>query len=208
LIASPQPPFRFQAFLCYSHRDSAWADWLHDALENYPIPPRMVGLMTTAGVIPRRIAPVFRDRDELPTATDLSTMVSDALTQSANLIVICSPHAAQSRWVNEEVKAFQRLGRAHRIFCLIVDGEPGASAWAGREHDECLPAALTHPVGADNRETGERVEPIAADARPGGDGRTGARLKLIAGLLGVGFDDLIHRERRRRRSRWMIATGT
>jgi len=208
LIPSPQPPFRFQAFLCYSHRDSAWADWLHDALENYPIPPRMVGLMTTAGVIPRRIAPVFRDRDELPTATDLSTMVSDALTQSANLIVICSPHAAQSRWVNEEVKAFQRLGRAHRIFCLIVDGEPGASAWAGREHDECLPPALTHPVGADNRETGERVEPIAADARPGGDGRTGARLKLIAGLLGVGFDDLIHRERRRRRSRWMIATGT
>ncbi len=207
MIGSPQP-FRFPAFLCYSHRDSAWADWLHDALEGYPIPPQLVGLATAAGVIPRRIAPVFRDRDELPSATDLSAMVSDALAQSANLIVICSPHAAQSRWVNEEVKSFQRLGRAHRIFCLIVDGEPGASAWAGREHDECLPPALTHPVGTDGRETGERIEPIAADARPGGDGRTNARLKLIAGLLGVGFDDLIHRERRRRRSRWMVAIGS
>ena len=207
-MAVSQPPFRFQAFLCYSHRDSAWADWLHDALESYPIPPRLIGLATTAGVIPRRIAPVFRDRDELPSATDLSAMVSDALAQSANLIVICSPHAAQSRWVNEEVKAFQRMGRAHRIFCLIVDGEPGASEWAGREHDECLPPALTHPIDADGRATGARVEPIAADARPSGDGRTKARLKLIAGLLGIGFDDLMHRERRRRRSRWMIATGS
>jgi tetratricopeptide (TPR) repeat protein len=207
-LAATSPTFRFRAFLCYSHRDSDWADWLHGAIEDYPIPPRLVGITTSAGTIPARLAPVFRDRDELPSAADLSATVSDALAQSATLIVICSPHAAQSRWVNEEVKAFQRLGRSDRIFCLIVDGEPGASAWAGREHDECLPPALMRRLDADGRETGERIEPIAADARPGGDGKTNARLKLIAGLLGVGLDDLIERERRRRRSRWMIATGT
>ena len=181
MSASLQPPFRFQAFLCYSHRDSAWADWLHDALENYPIPARMVGLMTTAGVIPRRIAPVFRDRDELPSATDLSAKVSDALAQSACLVVICSPHAAQSHWVNEEVQTFQRLGRAARIFCLIVDGEPGASAWAGRAHDECLPPALTQRTDENGNVTAERFEPIAADARPGKDGKSNARTKLVAG---------------------------
>jgi tetratricopeptide (TPR) repeat protein len=205
LSTSPQPPFRFQAFLCYSHRDSAWADWLHDALENYPIPPRMVGLMTAAGVIPRRIAPVFRDRDELPSATDLSAKVSDALAQSACLVVICSPHAAQSPWVNEEVQTFQRLGRASRIFCLIVDGEPGASAWAGREHDECLPPALTQRVDENGNATGERFEPIAADARPGKDGKSNSRTKLVAGILGVDLDDLRHRERRRRR--WRLSAA-
>ncbi|HEY6893360.1 MAG TPA: toll/interleukin-1 receptor domain-containing protein, partial [Rhodanobacteraceae bacterium] len=187
---------RYRAFLCYSHRDSDWADWLHDAIESYPIPPRLVGIATRAGVIPPRLAPVFRDRDELPTAASLSEKVSDALAQSANLIVICSPHAAQSRWVNEEVAAFRRLGRGDRIFCLIVGGEPGASAWSGREHDECLPPALT--------EHGAR-EPIAADARPGKDGKSIARTKLVAGLLGVDLDDLRHRERRRRRLRATLA---
>ncbi len=196
---------RYRAFLCYSHRDSDWADWLHAAIESYPIPPRLVGIATRAGIIPPRLAPVFRDRDELPSAANLSAKVSDALAQSANLIVICSPHAAQSRWVNEEVTAFQRLGRSDRIFCLIVDGEPGASAWAGREHDECLPAALTKRFDADGRETGERFEPIAADARPGKDGKSNARTKLVAGLIGVDLDDLRHRERRRRRGRTMIA---
>ncbi|HEX5124461.1 MAG TPA: toll/interleukin-1 receptor domain-containing protein, partial [Rhodanobacteraceae bacterium] len=200
-----QSTFRFRAFLCYSHRDSDWADWLHGAIESYPIPPRLVGITTNAGVIPARLAPVFRDRDELPSAANLSAKVSDALAQSANLIVICSPHAAQSRWVNEEVTAFQRLGRSDRIFCLIVDGEPGASAWAGREHDECLPPALTKRFDAEGRDTGDRFEPIAADARPGKDGRSNARTKLVAGLLGVDLDDLRHRERRRRRLRTTAA---
>lgn len=196
---------RYRAFLCYSHRDAGWADWLHGAIENYRVPARLVGLKTHAGVVPARLAPVFRDRDELPSATDLSTLVSDALEQSANLVVICSPHAAQSHWVEEEVKMFQRLGRADRIFCLIVEGEPGASAWQGHEHDECLPPALRSGVniGGGARAT----EPIAADARPNGDGRNNARLKLIAGMLGVGLDDLRHRERRRRRWRWAMATA-
>jgi tetratricopeptide (TPR) repeat protein len=192
---SDTPTFRFRAFLCYSHRDAAWADWLHGAIESYPIPPRLVGLATGAGVIPARLAPVFRDRDELPSAASLSSKVEDALAQSANLVVICSPHAAQSRWVNEEIETFQRLGRGDRIFCLIVDGEPGASAWAGREHDECLPSALRK----------ELAEPVAADARPGKDGRSNARTKLVAGLLGVDLDDLRHRERRRRRLRTTLA---
>jgi eukaryotic-like serine/threonine-protein kinase len=199
--------YRYRAFITYSHRDSDWADWLHRALEDYSIPPRLVGLTTSAGVIPRRLAPIFRDRDELPSATDLSRKVSEVLAQSACLIVICSPHSAQSRWVDEEVRAFQQLGRAHRIYCFIVDGEPGASAWAGREHDECLAPALRRRFDAAGEPTGEAFEPIAADARPGKDGKTNARMKLIAGMLGVDLDDLKHRERRRRRWRAIALIG-
>ncbi|MBS0432528.1 MAG: toll/interleukin-1 receptor domain-containing protein, partial [Proteobacteria bacterium] len=83
--------FIYRAFISYSHRDKAWADWLHKALETYRVPSRLVGKETTHGTIPRRLHPVFRDRDELPSAHDLNGKVNEALRNSANLIVICSP---------------------------------------------------------------------------------------------------------------------
>ena len=57
--------------------------------------------------------------------------MNEALAESASLLVVCSPSAALSRWVNEEVLAFKRLGRSERIFCLIVAGEPNASRSRG-----------------------------------------------------------------------------
>ena len=66
------PRFKYRAFISYSHQDQAWAQWLHKALETYRVPARLVGMETSAGVIPARLAPIFRDRDELPSATDLS----------------------------------------------------------------------------------------------------------------------------------------
>jgi tetratricopeptide (TPR) repeat protein len=203
-MATGATSFRYRAFLSYSHRDEAWARWLLRAIETYRVPSRLVGTTTTAGVIPRRLAPVFRDRDELPSATDLGRKVDEALAASANLIVICSPDAASSRWVNEEVHAFKRLGRAERIFCLVVDGEPDATDIAGRAGEECFCPALRFVVDAHGALTRERTEPIAADARPGKDGRASARLKLIAGLIDVGFDALKQREQHRRNRKWAL----
>ncbi len=89
------------------------------------------------------------------------------------------------------------MGREDRILCLIVDGEPNASDRPGSELRECFPEAVRFRVDAAGQLTTVRSEPIAADARPGKDGRHNARLKLIAGLLGVGFDELRQREKRR-----------
>jgi tetratricopeptide (TPR) repeat protein len=202
MVAGSTSSLGYRAFISYSHRDQTWAQWLHKAIETYRVPSRLVGQTTAAGVIPRRLAPIFRDRDELPSATDLGRKVNEALAQSANLIVICSPAAATSRWVNEEVLAFKRLGRAARIFCLIVAGEPNATDLAGRAGEECFCEALRFTVDASGRLTSERTEPIAADARPGADGKANARLKLIAGMLDVGFDALKQREQQRRNRKW------
>ncbi|MEO5829152.1 MAG: TIR domain-containing protein [Rhodanobacter sp.] len=203
---SDAPESHYRAFISYSHQDKAWADWLHKALETWRVPPRLIGTTTTVGVIPRSLSPIFRDRDELASAHDLGRKVNEALAQSANLIVICSPRAVGSRWVNEEVLAFKRLGRRERIFCLIVDGEPWASDQPGRASEECFVPALRFQLGAEGRLTLRRAEPIAADARPNGDGRTNARLKLIAGMLGVGFDVLKQREVQRRHRRQAAIT--
>jgi eukaryotic-like serine/threonine-protein kinase len=206
-----QPPlvsvFRYRAFISYSHQDKSWADWLHKALENYRIPSRLVGQQTAAGTIPRRLAPIFRDREELASATDLGSKVNEALGQAANLIVICSPRSATSRWVQQEVRVFKQLGRGGRIFCLIVDGEPNASETPGREAEECFGEALRFRLDADGRPTAERTEPIAADARMGKDGRRKAKLKLIAGLLDIGFDSLNQRELQRRHRRMTAITA-
>jgi Flp pilus assembly protein TadD len=190
--------FRYRAFISYSHSDEVWAKWLHKSLETYRVPKHLVGTETEFGPVPERFAPVFRDREELATATSLGDTLVRALEQSAFQIVICSPAAAKSRWVNEEILTFKRMGREHRIFCLLVAGEPGASPEL-----ECFPDALIYKLGSDGQLTAERSEPIAADARPHKDRKQDVLLKLLAGMLGIGLDELKRREARRRQRRLM-----
>ena len=199
-----QPKYR--AFLSYSHRDAKWADWLHKGLEAYRPPKILIGTSTVRGVVPKRLTPIFRDREELASATDLGSVISEALQQSACQIVICSPQAAKSHWVNEEIIAFKRLGREDRIFCLIVAGEPNATDQPGAVEEECFPPALRFRLGADGQLSDVRTEPIAADARPGKGGRQAAKLKLIAGVLGLGYDALRRREQQRRNRRLFAIT--
>ena len=196
--------FKYRAFISYSHADSGWASWLHRSLETYRIPKHLVGRETGFGPIPARLAPVFRDREELASATNLGDKLTTALRQSAAQIVICSPAAARSRWVNEEILTFKRLGREDRVFCLIIGGEPGASSRPETAADECFPNALIYQLGADGQLSEVHSEPIAADARPGKDGRNGAKLKLIAGLLDISLDELKQREAQRRHRRMML----
>lgn len=195
------PDYRYRAFISYSHQDKTPAAWLHRALETFAIPTRLVGQSTAMGVIPRRLSPVFRDREELASAGDLGRTVHAALAQSACLLVVCSPQAAASRWVNEEVLSFKRLGGEDRIFCLIVAGEPNATAIPGREAEECFVPALRYRWGAEGELGAEPIEPIAADIRQGSDSKLNAIVKLVAGMLGVGFDDLKQRELHRRMRR-------
>lgn len=199
--------YKYRAFISYSHSDEKWAAWLHRSLETYRIPRQVVGSATEFGPVPERLAPVFRDREELSTATSLGDTLTQALRDSACQIVICSPRAAKSRWTNEEILTFKRLGRSHRIFCLIVDGEPGASADPATADQECFPPALIYEIGDDGQLTDVRSEPIAADARPGKDPKQAAKLKLIAGMLGVEYDSLRQREAHRRHRRMMVLTA-
>ena len=178
------PEYRYWAFISYSSKDGAHARWLHRAIESYGIPAKLMdpGHTTPIGEpAPARFRPVFRDRAELPAAADLGQAIGDALAASRYLIVICSPDAARSPWVNREIEAFTGLGRGDRILAFIVDGEPNSGGAR-----ECFPPAL------------RQHEPLAADARPTGDGRADARLKLLAGMLGVGFDALKQRDAQRR----------
>lgn len=200
---------KYWAFLSYSHTDRQWGDWLHKALETYRVPRRLIGKESRDGKIPPRVFPVFRDREELPVSSDLGSNIEEALGESRYLIVICSPRSAQSRWVGEEIKTYKKLGREDRILALIVDGEPNASdGKAGfKPEEECFHEALRYRWSENSKATPIRSEPIAADAREGKDGRNNAKLKLLAGLLGVNYDDLKQRDNERRIRRLRIVVG-
>ena len=190
---------RYRAFLSYSHKDQSLARWLLRKLEGYRVPARLVGTRGYFGVIPARLGSVFRDRDELPTAADLGSTITAALDDSEALVVVCSPAAARSRWVNAEIQAFRASGRGDRIYCYVVDGDP-----ASRDDENCcFPPALLAP----DVEGGPPREPLAADARSVGDGRERAFVRLVAGLLGVGYDDLAQREAQRRQRRVAATVG-
>jgi eukaryotic-like serine/threonine-protein kinase len=189
---------RYWAFISYSHSDRKSAHWLHHALETYSVPARLVGRPTAAGRAPRRFRPIFRDRAELAANADLKARVQADLARSAWLIVICSPAAASSPWVADEIVAFKAIHGEDRVLAVIVAGEPFASASPGREGEECFPAALRFRLGAGGAVGSAPAEPVAADLRAKGDGRRLARLKLLAGMLGVGLDELVRRDAQRR----------
>jgi hypothetical protein len=168
---------RYRAFISYSHVDQAFGRKLHRRLERYALPGRLVGRETARGAVPRRIAPVFRDREEFSAAGDLTAEVRAALAASEALIVVCSPAAAASPWVAREIELFRELHPHRPVLAAVVAGEPAG----------CFPAPLT-----------AAGEPLAADFRLHADGPRLGLLKLVAGVAGVGLDELVQRDAQRR----------
>jgi tetratricopeptide (TPR) repeat protein len=188
--------------MSYSHADQAVARWLHRRLETYRLPRALVGSPSPFGPIERRLPPVFRDREELPASGDLGQELRAALAASRFQIVLCSPQAAASKWVNEEILSFKRLHGENRTLALIVAGEPHAGGPL-----ECFPPALRFQLDAAGELSENPAEPIAADIRPGKDGRRLALLKLIAGLSGLQLDALARRDAARRQRQLVFVTA-
>jgi hypothetical protein len=172
----------FAAFISYSHADADVAAKLQRQLERYRLPKNVA--LGQEGQS-RNIGRIFRDREDLAAAPSLSEAIRQALSQSQALVVICSPDAKQSRWVDEEIKLFRSLHLDRPVLAALVRGEPA----------ESFPDALS--------EGG--LEPLAADLREGADGWQLGFLKIVAGIAGVQLDTLIQRDaqRRVRRVTWI-----
>lgn len=164
----------YYAFISYKSEDVEWAIWLQHELEHYHLPASFNGRTD----IRQELRPVFRDIDEL-SAGNLPEQIKRSLENSQNLIVVCSPQAAASPWVNQEVETFISLGRTDRIFPFIVEGHP----YANDEKEECFPKAL--------RNLPPKEERLGGDATK--QGRDMAFVKVVSGMLNVSFDSLWNR---------------
>ncbi|MEL7464048.1 MAG: hypothetical protein AAFN79_08285 [Pseudomonadota bacterium] len=192
---------KYRAFISHSRADEVWGERLHRTLARYSPPRALIGTEGSDGPVPKRLAPIFRSGDGASSPSEPNVAAAAALEESDYLIVICSPRAAASERVDEDVLTFKRLSRENRIICLIVDGEPNASEIQGKETIECLPSAARFEIDVDGAVTDRRATPIVVDARDGGDAWRAARLTLAARLLGVDDEDLRRGELVRRRWR-------
>ena len=195
--------YKYKAFISYSHRDKSFAKWLHKRIENYKIPN---SLRAKYSHLPKNLKrSIFRDEDELPTASELSDNLLNALDKSERLIVICSPSSVDSKWVDSEIKYFKHKHGEDSVLAILKDGEPNATD-KDDISNEAFPNALRHKVDSSGELTQERTEPIAGDARSYWE-REMALMKMIAGILKVDFADLWEREKRERNKRRYLSLG-
>lgn len=183
---------RYRAFISYSQKDKRHAVRLHKAMEAYRVP---AGLVAPGLSKDCRLGRFFRDDDEMGAVTDIGASVRGAIEDSECLIVMCSPRAAQSKWVDAEVRHYRATGRADRIFAVIVDGIPNS----GDPKTECFPPAFRLTDATEGALAGLASEPLGLDIRV--ERFAHLRARLAAGLLSVPFDDLWNRDRRRARTR-------
>jgi tetratricopeptide (TPR) repeat protein len=192
---------KYRAFISYSHADTRWAKWLHRGLESFRIDKDLAGRQTPTGTVPKALSPVFRDRDDFTAGHSLTEQTLAALDASSSLVVICSPAAAKSRYVNEEIRLFKSRHPDRPVVPLIVGGKPDDSAL------ECFPPALKYKLDAQGQIGKEPEELLAADVREEGDGKSLALAKVIAGVLGVTSDDVFRRAERERRRKARVRNG-
>jgi hypothetical protein len=192
---------KYRAFISYSHADTAQAKWLHRGLESFRIDGDLVGKETRSGPIPKTLKPVFRDRDDFTAGHTLTEQTLAALDASAALIALCSPSAAKSHYVNEEIRLFKSRHPERPVVPLIVDGKPDDP------ERECFPPALKFKVDAKGRIGKKPLKLLAADAREKGDGKQLALAKIVAGLLDVTSDEVFRRSERERRRKARMRNG-
>jgi len=188
--------YKYDAFISYRHTepDKTIAEKLHRMLETYRVPKAVVKMGSQ-----KKVGRVFRDREELPTSSNLAQSIQDALENSEHLIVICSPRTPASQWVCKEIETFAALHGHDRILPLLIEGEPA----------ESFPEQLRYVKKQVVREDGtvaevvEEIEPLAADIRA--EDLKGMKkklktevLRLLAPILNCRFDDLKQRHRERR----------
>lgn len=206
---------RYAAFISYSSLDRRLGEALQAALEAYKLPSSLRGQNFGCGPLPKRIAPVFRDRWDGDASVDLGATLRAALDASAALIVLCSPASARSLWVGEEIRQFKRAGRGDRIFPVLIDGLP--ERYCAEPEPERELAGAFHPSLFERWDAeasawrAEDREPLAPDLRPEGDGLPFTVLKLVAALTGVPLTTLTQRqaqaERRERNTARAIAAA-
>ena len=177
--------YKYYAFISYSSHDMEWGKWLQRRLENYRLPAVLCGRY---GLARKPIRPVFfAPYDILP--GNLHREVREQIGASRHFVVICSPHSAQSEWVGREIEYFHGTGHPDRMHFFIVDGIP----YSNNVETECYhpvikSLGLPEILGANVHERVYRLPWM---------NRERALVQLVSKMIGVEFDAIWQRRRRR-----------
>lgn len=197
------PGMTFNGFISYSH-----------AADGRLAPAVQRGLHRLAKPWHRRRALwVFRDQTGLSVTPALWSAIQQALDGSEWFVLLASPEAARSPWVNREIEHWIATKPAGRILPVVTDGE---WRWDAERGD--LAADSTAAPDALRGVFAE--EPLFLDLRWARDGRhlslrhsrfRDAIAQLAAPMHGVSKDELegedVRQHRRGQRLRWVAVTA-
>ena len=200
---------KYDAFISYRHcePDSEIAAKLQKKLEGFRLPKEIAKKTGST-----RLSRIFRDETEFAVADDLTLAINEALANSDYLIAICSPEYLKSPWCRKEIESFLKFHDRKHVLLVLADGEP-----MGAFPPEILYDDL-YKIGTDGKPYWTKIprEPLAADCRGGNAKERDSKidkavLRLIAAILGIGFDDLQQRHRHEQykhtRNRVLIVIG-
>ena len=141
---------KYGGFISYSHGgDAAFAQRLQRDVERFAKPWNK----------PRAVR-IFRDDTHLSASPDLWSSIESALEQSDWLILLSSPEAAASKWVDKEIGWWlDRHGSTEHVLMVLTAGELVWDDQQGRfdrDRSTAVPAALAGSLDA---------EPLWIDAR-------------------------------------------
>lgn len=185
--------YKYYAFISYKSEDEKWAKRLQEQIERFRLPAY---LCKKNPKTPKRLKPCFRYHTDIG-INELKTELQEKLENSKFLIVVCSPRSAKSEWVGEEIETFVRLGRKSNIIPFIVDGVP----YSGDENECYHPIIREQFPRSDSRATDQEI--LGANVHEEGQGSTRTKwnkavVKVIAKMLGLEFDELWRRYKRRK----------
>ena len=195
--------YTYYAFVSYRSSDEKWAKWLQEKIESYRLPTT---IQHENSDLPKsRLRPCFRYHTDIQ-PNELKTELRNKLEQSKYLLVICTPRSAQSQWVGKEIDTFVELGRRVRIIPIIVEGRP----YSNDPATECYnPSLLKHFPHSDSIE--EDREILGVNIHEEGSGsaymkRERAVMQVVSRMLGVSFDRIWQRQKRRIIRRTVFST--
>lgn len=141
--------FKYKAFISYSHAaDGKLAPALQSALHRFAKPWYRLRAMR-----------IFRDKTSLAMTPELWPSIEKALTESEYFLLLASPQAAQSQWVQQEVDWWLQHRSANTLFIVITDGDVFWDCSAG-DFDWNKTTALTTHL-----KTRFKNEPLYVDLR-------------------------------------------
>jgi tetratricopeptide (TPR) repeat protein len=186
----------YDAFVSYSHaKDKPIAAALQSVIQQLGKPWYR-----------RRALRIFRDDTSLSATPSLWPAIEHALAQSRFLIVLASPEAAASPWVNKEVAWWLNHHSVETILIAVTDGE---LAWDNAVADFIWREAMPLPPVLTGRFA---IEPKWVDLRAYRDGADPSEARFTehaadfaAAIHGLPKEDLLSQEVRQQRRALRLA---
>lgn len=174
----------YLAFISYKRDDEDMAVWLQEAVESFKLPAELI--IDDPELNKYQNRHLFRDKTDMAGGV-LPDIIKQGLDSSQYLLVVCSPRVLASHWVNKEIDYFLSLDKDNykNVIPFVIEGEPYSEA------NECLPESIR------NIPKSKELLAINLNDFTGEDKMQIAVVKILSSLLGLKFDTLWDRHRRR-----------